>query len=94
MLNANNERRSKIAEDFDEEMREWLKDKDCWVLEHVYRYFHTLAQRDKDMPLDKRVAVVPAVASPLCVGLNAWWLEEREPFLEHIEKRKQDLRGI
>ncbi len=98
MLNANDTRRLELAATFKKEMCFWVKDEDCWVLEHMHRYFHAL---DKDILREERVAVLLADASPLCDGLNAWWLEEREPFLRHIEKlkieiekRKQSLRGI
>lgn len=93
MLNANNKHRLQLAAEFETEMRCWLRDEDCWVLEHVHRYFHALARRDQDMLRDDRVAALLAQCSRLCDGLDAWWLVDRERFLRHIEARKQHLRG-
>jgi hypothetical protein len=74
-------------------MRHWVADEDCWVLEHVHRYFHTLAARDNQALRDASTAALAAHGSRLCEGLDAWWLEKRENFLTHVEASKQRLRN-
>jgi hypothetical protein len=74
-------------------MRFWLKDEDCWVLEHVHRYFNALARRDKDAFGKTMAGALVADASALCEGLDTWWQADRETFLSHIEERKRTLRG-
>jgi hypothetical protein len=93
MLNANNKRRQELEAEFAGEMRHWVADEDCWVLEHVHRYFHTLAARDNQALRDASTAALAAHGSRLCEGLDAWWLEPREKFLTHIEASKQRLRN-
>ena len=93
MLNANNEHRLKLEATFEREMRFWLKDEDCWVLEHVHRYFNALARRDKDAFGKTMAGALVADASALCEGLDTWWQADRETFLSHIEERKRTLRG-
>ena len=92
MLNANSRRRLDIEAEFTNEMRFWLMDEDCWVLEHVHRYFHTLALRDNAKLRDENTARLVADASRLCEGLGDWWLQDREKFLTCIEERKEELR--
>jgi nucleoside phosphorylase len=86
LLNASNKRRLELEAEFGGEMRFWLRDEDCWVLEHVHRYFHTLAQRDQIN--NRSGATLAADISRLCDGLDAWWLTDRESFLTHIEQCK------
>jgi hypothetical protein len=93
LLNANNQNRMQLEERFEREIRFWLKDEDCWVLEHVHRYFNALARRGKDAIGKTMAAALATDASRLCDGLDTWWEAKRETFLSHIEERKQILRG-
>lgn len=92
MLNANNTNRLELEARFDRELRVWLKDEDCWVLEHVHRYFNTLARRGADAIGDTMRAALATDASRLCAGSEEWWKADREKFLTHIEASKQKLR--
>ena len=94
LLNANDKRRLELTAAFETELRFWLKDEDCWVLEHVHRFFHALWQRDKDMLRNEKLAALVGDASRLCDGLGDWWNKDRETFLQHIEERKQELRTV
>jgi hypothetical protein len=92
MLNANNKRRLEIEAALANEIAAWVADEDCWVLEHVHRYFHTLALRDNGGLRDAGTAALASHGSRLCHGLDAWWLEKREDFLTYIEASKARLR--
>lgn len=93
MLNANNQNRMQLEEKFEREIRFWLKDEDCWVLEHVHRYFNALARRGEDAIGKTMATALETDASRLCEGLDTWWQAKRETFLSHIEERKRLLRG-
>ena len=93
MLNANNKNRLELEARFEREIHFWLKDEDCWVLEHVHRYFNALARRGTDAIGKTMAAALVTDASRLCEGLEDWWQADRERFLSHIETRKRTLRG-
>jgi hypothetical protein len=84
ILNASDADRTRLEEEFDIPIREWLKDKDCWVLDHVHRYFHTLHVRGVDVS-----HFTSGERSPLFAGLSEWWKKGREDFLRDIEKAKE-----
>jgi hypothetical protein len=89
MLNANDRHRLDLETAFEREIRFWLKDEDCWVLEHVHRYFNALVRRHKDGFAASKAGALVADASRLCEGIETWWLADRETFLTHIEERKR-----
>ena len=82
MLNASDKDREKCEAEFDEEIRVWLKDEDCWVLEHIFRYFHELQERGAGMSRFKDAGL-----SVLMTGLDDPW-GNREKFLTHIDGKK------
>ncbi len=87
MLNSNGKQRINYEARFEREIRWWLKDEDCWVLEHVHRYFHALHERNVDVS-----GFMSGEQSPLVSGLDKWWTAGRETFLEHIENQKEQWR--
>ena len=97
MLNEGDGRRRELEREFKDEIRFWLRDEDCWVLEHVHRYFHTLGkQRGVDVSrfIGGTFARLMGAkrGSRLFMGLNNWWTTDRETFLKHIEDQKSAIR--
>jgi hypothetical protein len=95
MLNASDKQRAAYEDQFKDEIERWLVDEDAWVLEHVYRYFHTLQKRAETEEKGAAFAPSSSVArfmsgkqSPLFAGLGEWWKADREAFLKHIEAQK------
>jgi hypothetical protein len=82
MLNASDKDREKCEAEFDKEIRVWLKDEDCWVLEHIFRYFHELQARGAGMSRFEGAGL-----SVLVDGLDDPW-GNRERFLTHIDGKK------
>jgi hypothetical protein len=70
---------------FKKEIHYWLADEDCWVLEHVFRFFNTLDKRKVD------VEEFLGEPSRLLAGADKWYQLERGQFLRHIERRKEEL---
>ncbi|MFZ1107912.1 MAG: toll/interleukin-1 receptor domain-containing protein [Rhodomicrobium sp.] len=100
MLNASDRQRVAYEDEFKDEIERWLVDEDAWVLEHVYRYFHTLHKRAENERKDAAFAPSLSIArfmsgkqSPLFAGLDAWWKAERETVLKHIEAQKAERTG-
>jgi hypothetical protein len=86
MLNQSNATRDELIKRFKPAIEYWLKDEDCWVLEHVYRLFRQLD--------DGGVNVKPMLergVSRLMDGGREWYTMPREKFLRHIEERKEEL---
>ena len=77
--------RVKYESEFEPEIRRWLVDEDCWVLEHVYRYFHALHLRNANVD-----GFMNGPQSPLVAGLDKWWAQDRETFHKHIETQKEE----
>ncbi len=75
-----------LTEQFEKEIRYWLKDEDCWVLEHMYRLFNRLDQRGV-----KFDGILDTGVSRLFADAPQWYRLEREAFLCHIEERKEKL---
>jgi hypothetical protein len=84
MLNASDDDRVSLEREFDTPIREWLKDKDCWVLDHVHRYFHTLHLRGVNVS-----HFTSGPPSPLFEKSPDWWTEPRDQFLSAIEDAKE-----
>jgi hypothetical protein len=80
------ETRRNLLEKFQKEIRRWLRDEDCWVLEHVFRLFQALHNRHVDFKW-----LVSEGVSPLFADNPAWYMLDREAFLRHIEVRKNQL---
>ena len=85
ILNSSDMQRVKYEAEFEREIRRWLVDEDCWVLEHVYRYFHALHLRNANVD-----GFMSGPQSPLVAGLDKWWAQDRETFHEHIETQKEE----
>ena len=80
---------------FHAEIERWLKDADCWVLEHVFRLLKTL-DRDRSPRAGQSTTSSSFFANgmpPLLDGLprSDWDRLPRETFLKHIETRKREL---
>jgi len=86
ILNAGPRRRAVLLARHAPQIRAWLRDEDCWVLEHVYRLFSTLHARKIDFDDLMKDGV-----SRLFEGAPEWFALGREEFLVHIEGRKAAL---
>jgi hypothetical protein len=86
MLNAGSDKRKRLFEDFKPQISQWLRDQDCWVLEHVFRLFNSLHLRRIDAG-----DLLAAPASPLFDDRPDWYTLPRADFLRHIERRKREL---
>jgi hypothetical protein len=95
MLNQSDSERIGLERLFEAKIRVWLKDDDCWVLEHVYRYLNALHQRFGASPNQAKSGKVPFVdgpTSPLLEDLPDWWALDRETVLRHIDCAKRKAR--
>jgi hypothetical protein len=86
VLNTSRDARQDRIREFEKEIHYWLADEDCWVLEHVFRVFHTLDRRHVDVEI-----FFPPKLSRLLAGAEKWYQLERGQFLLHIERRKEEL---
>ncbi len=97
MLNQRDRDRLALETAFSQEISRWISDEDCWVLEHVHRYMHTLHQRGQNRPAENGAPngvgshFVSAQASRLAVHLGEWWAVDRQTFLSEIETAKRNL---
>jgi len=72
--------------DFAAEIGTWLRDEDCWVLEHVFRLVRRLDARGADL-----APLLADGVSRLVENDPEWYRLGREDFLTHIERRKREL---
>jgi hypothetical protein len=79
--------RRSLIQEFEKEIRFWLHDEDCWVLEHVYRLFEVLHKRRVDF-----ISLLSEGVSRLFEDSPDWYQLGRAEFLRHIERRKIKLR--
>lgn len=80
------EDRAKLLSGFQVQIECWLKDDDCWVLDHMYRLFWKLAQEQPGMSLEP---LLRSGVSPLLKGEDGvWYLLDRRRFLARIERNK------
>jgi hypothetical protein len=87
ILSLNNVTRGNLLSKFMPQIQYWLEDEeDCWVLEHVFRLFSTLHDREVDTR-----RLFPAKTSRILRGMPQWFTLTREDFLTNIEKRKREL---
>jgi hypothetical protein len=86
MLNSGNDKRKYLFEDFKPQLAHWLRDEDCWVLEHVFRLFNALHLRRIDA-----ADLLAEPASRLFDDRPDWYRLPRADFLRHIERRKREL---
>lgn len=68
----------------------WLNDQDCWVLDHIYRLFHTLSlskypEENWKWLLDRGVTDILKSEQ----GEDPWYQVDRGTFLSRIEHRKR-----
>jgi hypothetical protein len=78
------DQRRRWCADFSQPIKSWVKDEDCWVLEHVYRLFRQLDNFGDDyQPL------LADGVSRLFEGCLGWCTMERGEFLRAIEHAKQ-----
>jgi hypothetical protein len=76
----------RVVASFAEEIGYWLRDEDCWVLEHVFRLVRQLEARGSDLSILFGWGV-----SRLFADEPNWYRLDRESFLQHIESRKREL---
>jgi hypothetical protein len=62
------EDRANLLGRFQEQIERWLKDDDCWVLDHMYRLFWKLAQEQQDLE-----PLLCSGVSPLLEGEGGVW---------------------
>ncbi|HLH91129.1 MAG TPA: DUF4062 domain-containing protein [Xanthobacteraceae bacterium] len=86
MLNSGHDKRKCLFEAFKPQLCHWLRDEDCWVLEHVFRLFNSLHLRRIDA-----TDLLAAPASRLFDDRADWYKLSRADFLRHIERRKREL---
>lgn len=86
ILNLGTEERTRRLREFEIEIRAWLKDEDCWVLEHLYRLFSELHRSRFDVRW-----LVSEGVSRLFEDGTEWYALSREEFLRHIEAKKQKI---
>ncbi len=86
ILNAGPKRRGALLARHAPQIRAWLRDDDCWVLEHVFRLFSTLYARKIDF-----ADLLKDGVSRLFADAPQWYAFGREEFLVHIERRKAAL---
>jgi TIR domain len=86
ILNLGTEERTRRLRKFEIEIRAWLKDEDCWVLEHLYRLFSELHRSRFDLNW-----LVSEGRSRLFEDRTEWYALSREEFLRHIEAKKQKI---
>ncbi len=78
--------RRDLLSEFEKEIRFWLRDEDCWVLEHVYRLFAALEKRRVDFQ-----ELLSDGESRLFAGATPWFELSRADFLYRIEEQKGKL---
>lgn len=86
ILNAGPKRRTALLARHAPQIKAWLRDEDCWVLEHVYRLFSTLEARHVAF-----ADLLEEGVSRLFADAPGWYALDREAFLVHIEARKAAL---
>jgi TIR domain len=86
ILNSSPEERARLLLEFNVEIRRWLMDDDCWVLDHVFCFFNKLHRRHLDI-----TSFLSGELSPLFSQLPEWYSVERGAFLGHIERRREEL---
>jgi TIR domain/NB-ARC domain len=86
IINLGGKKRARRIQEFEPEIRIWLKDEDCWVLEHIYRFFNALHKSRFDVR-----GLLSAGVSRLLDDKPEWYALGREEFLRHIEARKQKI---
>ncbi len=83
ILACESEERGRWCANFAAEIKAWLKDEDCWVLEHIYRLFRQLDERGDDyQPL------WTDGVSRLFENCPNWYRMKRADFLRSIEAAK------
>jgi len=88
ILNSSFGKRIDLVAKFTREYHFWTADEDCWVLEHIFRFFHTLNKRHVDVD-----PLIPQKLSRLLDGEPKWYAWERGQFLCHIEASKDRIRS-
>ncbi|WP_315837152.1 tetratricopeptide repeat protein [Bradyrhizobium prioriisuperbiae] len=83
ILNSGTAKRNDLLRRHEKQIKFWIRDEDCWVLEHVFRLFQTLYLRG--VSFDRLLA---DGMSRLFDDLPEFFTLAREPFLRHIEQRK------
>ena len=80
------EERAALLNKYQEQIEFWLKDEDCWVLDHIYRLFRKLAQDKQETDF---AFLLRSDIPPMLDGEGGLWYQlDRENFLERIEKNK------
>jgi hypothetical protein len=88
VLACEQKERDRWRHDFAAEIKAWLRDEDCWVLEHVYRLFQQLDRQGDDY-----TPLLADGVSRLFESNPEWYRMERGDFLRSIEAAKMHLTG-
>jgi hypothetical protein len=88
VLACEEDERRRWCGNFAPEIKTWLRDEDCWVLEHVYRLFRQLDQQGDDY-----TPLLADGVSRLFSSNAEWYRLERGDFLRSIEAAKMRLTG-
>ncbi len=86
VLNSSLARRDELLRRYAAHISFWVRDEDCWVLEHVFRLFRALRARKADFDW-----LLAGGVSRLMRGEANWHSLDREAFLRLIERNKSAL---
>jgi hypothetical protein len=86
ILAASPDQREDMMRMFSAQLAAWLQDEDCWVLEHVHRFYSEL----KDVASEEGARLLSGQVSPLIRDAPDWPTWDRGRFLRHIEVRKAE----
>jgi hypothetical protein len=88
ILNSGKQIRDNLLTQYNEQIRYWLLDEDCWVLEHIFRFFSTLHRKHVNVE-----PLLSAGVSRLFDDAPGWYHRfDRGQFLRHIEAAKRRIR--
>jgi len=80
--------RADLLDKFREQIEFWLKDDDCWVLDHMYRLFWKLAQEEQEQEEEFAFLLRSGISSLLEGDGGVWYRLDRKDFLKRIEENK------
>ncbi len=86
IVNVGGSMRHGLLADFSQEISYWLRDDDCWVLEHIFRLISNLRRRNIEI-----AQLLSSGVAPLLENTPGWFELDRETFVLQIEHRKIEL---
>jgi len=91
ILNTAKQTRANLLSQYNEQIRYWLRDEDCWVLEHVFRLFSTLHRKHDNVAPLLSSGVSRLFEDKLFEDEPRWYVLDRGQFLCQIEAAKERL---